>query len=179
MSNMGANVAIIDGDRILLTKREDFEVWCLPGGMTDQGESLAGTARREAREETGLEVELERLVGVYSRLGGWMDLHGALFVGHIVAGELAPQADEVIDTGWFTLDELPDDIFWWHVPQIRDALTGKTGVASVAHFEPRHPVASRKEVYAMRDAMTMSRTEFYRYFFEYHGNDRYTREVGD
>ncbi|MFW5692097.1 MAG: NUDIX domain-containing protein, partial [Chloroflexota bacterium] len=46
---MGANVAIIRGDEILLTRREDFEVWCLPGGLTEPGESLAQTARREAR----------------------------------------------------------------------------------------------------------------------------------
>ncbi len=62
---LGVTVAVIDEDRILLTKREDFEVWCLPGGGVDPGESVAQAAIREAREETGLEVQLTRLVGIY------------------------------------------------------------------------------------------------------------------
>ncbi|PJF32668.1 MAG: NUDIX hydrolase, partial [Phototrophicales bacterium] len=53
MTMIGANIAIIRDNKILLTKREDFEVWCLPGGQAEAGESLAQTALREAREETG------------------------------------------------------------------------------------------------------------------------------
>jgi ADP-ribose pyrophosphatase YjhB (NUDIX family) len=55
---LAVNVAVIDGDRVLLTRREDFEVWCLPGGTVDEGESLAEAATREVREETGLDVRL-------------------------------------------------------------------------------------------------------------------------
>jgi ADP-ribose pyrophosphatase YjhB (NUDIX family) len=60
MINLGVNVAVIEDGRVLLTQREDFPVWCLPGGGVDPGESLAQAAVREVREETGLEVELER-----------------------------------------------------------------------------------------------------------------------
>ena len=65
MPTLGVNIAIIPDDKILLTERTDFEVWCLPGGEVEPGESLAQAALRETREETGLEVELTRLVGVY------------------------------------------------------------------------------------------------------------------
>lgn len=38
MANLGVNLAIFDGDKIRLTKREDFEIWCLPGGEVDPNE---------------------------------------------------------------------------------------------------------------------------------------------
>jgi ADP-ribose pyrophosphatase YjhB (NUDIX family) len=41
MPNFGVGIAILSGDKVLLTKREDFEVWCLPGGSVEVGESLA------------------------------------------------------------------------------------------------------------------------------------------
>ena len=69
MPGIAANVAVIQDGKILLTKREDFEVWCLPSGGVEDGESLAEAAIRETKEETGVDVELTRLVGVYSRLG--------------------------------------------------------------------------------------------------------------
>ncbi len=65
MSELGVNIAVIDGGRVLLTQREDFEVWCLPGGEVDPNESVATGAVREVREETGLEVEVRSLAGVY------------------------------------------------------------------------------------------------------------------
>ena len=48
----------MEDGRILLAKREDFEVWCIPGGMVEDGESVARAAVREIAEETGLTVEL-------------------------------------------------------------------------------------------------------------------------
>lgn len=41
MPGIATSVAVIEGDKVLLTKRDDFEVWCLPGGGVEQGESLA------------------------------------------------------------------------------------------------------------------------------------------
>jgi 8-oxo-dGTP diphosphatase len=61
MPIIGVNVAIFQDGKVLLTKRRDFKVWCLPGGEVDNGETLVEAAKREAREELGLEVQLERL----------------------------------------------------------------------------------------------------------------------
>src|SRR6266498_1956919 len=69
MTNLAVNVAVIHEGKILLTQREDSELWILPSGGVEDGESLAQAAIRETKEETALDVELTRLVGIYSRLG--------------------------------------------------------------------------------------------------------------
>jgi ADP-ribose pyrophosphatase YjhB (NUDIX family) len=53
-------------DRILLEKRSDCGMWGLLGGRVDPGESVSATAVREVFEESGLDVEITRLIGVYS-----------------------------------------------------------------------------------------------------------------
>ncbi len=55
-----------DEGRILLQRRRDNDLWALPGGGMEMTDSLPGTAVREVREETGLDVEITGLVGTYS-----------------------------------------------------------------------------------------------------------------
>ncbi|MEU7612953.1 NUDIX domain-containing protein [Micromonospora sp. NPDC049204] len=55
-----------DQGRVLLIQRTDNDLWALPGGAQDFGEYITETAVRETREETGVEIEVAGLVGVYS-----------------------------------------------------------------------------------------------------------------
>jgi 8-oxo-dGTP pyrophosphatase MutT (NUDIX family) len=55
--------------RILLHRRSDNELWALPGGVMEVGETIAETARRETKEETGFDVEPFSLVGIYTNPG--------------------------------------------------------------------------------------------------------------
>jgi ADP-ribose pyrophosphatase YjhB (NUDIX family) len=59
-------VVVDDEGRILLHRRRDNEMWALPGGVMELGESLTECVVREVREETGLDVEPTRIVGIYS-----------------------------------------------------------------------------------------------------------------
>ncbi|MEV4343545.1 NUDIX domain-containing protein [Actinoplanes sp. NPDC049596] len=62
-----ANVVVSnEAGEVLLIRRSDNGNWALPGGSMDLGESLPETAVRETREETGIEVEITRLVGIYT-----------------------------------------------------------------------------------------------------------------
>lgn len=107
-SVVAAFVFIRKGETILLAKQSYGEqYWSLPGGVMEAGESIEQTAIREVKEETGLDIRLGKLIGVYSKPG-----EGALaltFGGFIKGGEL--QADnEVIDVRYFPLANLPDNI---------------------------------------------------------------------
>jgi 8-oxo-dGTP pyrophosphatase MutT (NUDIX family) len=64
---LGGDAAIFDNQgRVLLMLRTDNQRWCMPGGLAEVGETSQESAIREAREETGLEVEILELVGVYT-----------------------------------------------------------------------------------------------------------------
>src|SRR3954471_6608454 len=65
---VGAAAVIFDEKRekILLTRRSDNGRWCLPGGQMESGESAAETCVREVVEETGLRVEIVKLIGIYT-----------------------------------------------------------------------------------------------------------------
>ncbi|WP_405685983.1 NUDIX domain-containing protein [Streptomyces sp. NBC_01387] len=64
---VAASAVVTDGQgRILLQRRRDNDLWALPGGGMDMGDSLPGTAVREVKEETGLDVEITGLVGTYT-----------------------------------------------------------------------------------------------------------------
>jgi ADP-ribose pyrophosphatase YjhB (NUDIX family) len=169
MPNLGVTVAIFDDGRILLTRREDFEIWCLPGGQVDDGESLAEAAAREAFEETGLEIELTHLVGAYSRPKWWLGgLHSLLFAARPVGGRLRPQPSEVIEARYFAPDALPNDLLWSHRQWIEDAFAGWGG--SLARSDPTpwpfDPNLSRQELYAMRDRSGLSRSAYYAQILE-------------
>ena len=174
---LGVNISIIQNGKILLTKREDFEVWCLPGGAVDEGESLAQAAIREAREETGLLVELTRLVGLYSR-PGWpgAGAHIASFIGCPVGGELNADPSEVIEIGYFAPDEIPSDLLWWHKQRIDDAFSGIGGsiVCSQIVDYPFEKDITRAEMYRRRDASGLSRRNYY---FQTLGNLSAAQEI--
>ncbi len=161
MENLGVTVAIIEGDTILLTLREDFEVWCLPGGGVDEGELLADAARREVLEETGLEVELMRLVGTYSRVG-WRNHHVLLFTARIMGGTLTPDPHEVVEARFFPFDALPEHLLIGQAHRIQAAVSGVCGAVVTENIPSLASIAlTRSEVYALRDQSGLSRREFY------------------
>jgi ADP-ribose pyrophosphatase YjhB (NUDIX family) len=163
MPTIGAVVAIIQHGRVLLTQREDSEVWCLPGGAVEDGEALEQAAAREAFEETGLRVRLTRLVGMYSQRhwhhGG---NHFALFAGEPIGGALRLQPGETIHAGFFERGALPEPLVWWHQQPIADALAGVAGAArAIAGAWPFDRRLTREHIYALRDQSGLSRQQFY------------------
>ncbi|MBT2386954.1 NUDIX domain-containing protein [Streptomyces sp. ISL-11] len=64
---VAASAVVTDGrGRILLQRRRDNDLWSLPGGGMEMTDSLPGTAVREVKEETGLDVEITKLIGIYT-----------------------------------------------------------------------------------------------------------------
>jgi ADP-ribose pyrophosphatase YjhB (NUDIX family) len=106
---VGAAVAN-DHGQLLLIKRADSGVWLYPTGWCDVGYSAPEVVVKEVLEETGIDVEPIRLIGVLDgmRLGeSRIPLYSLLFFCRAVGGELALHPLEVADAGWFYRDEFP------------------------------------------------------------------------
>ena len=105
-------VAVVERDGNVLFIRRILDPgmgrWSLPGGYVDRGEEVARAAEREVMEETGLEVRVEGVVGVYSQSG-----HPVILVVYdsvIVGGVLKP-GEEASDARFFDLGDLPELAF--------------------------------------------------------------------
>jgi ADP-ribose pyrophosphatase YjhB (NUDIX family) len=102
-------IVVDDAGRILLHRRTDNALWSIPGGAMEVGESIAQTVVREVKEETGLDVAPERLVGVYSNPrhvveyadGEVRQQFSVCFACRLVGGQVAT-GDESSEVGFFT-----------------------------------------------------------------------------
>jgi ADP-ribose pyrophosphatase YjhB (NUDIX family) len=102
-----------DQGRILLQRRSDNALWSIPGGAMEPGESIAQTVVREVKEETGLDVAPEALVGIYSNPrhvivyadGEVRQQFSVCFACRIVGGELAV-SEESTQVGFFAPAEI-------------------------------------------------------------------------
>jgi 8-oxo-dGTP pyrophosphatase MutT (NUDIX family) len=77
---LGVRVLVIEDNRVLLVRHSYREGWFLPGGRPEFDETLAQTAKREVREETGSSISEAELFGVYSRLSESLSNHVVVFV---------------------------------------------------------------------------------------------------
>jgi ADP-ribose pyrophosphatase YjhB (NUDIX family) len=133
---VGCSAIIFDETRqkVLLTRRKDNSLWCLPGGHMESGESVEECCLREVLEETGLQVRVVRLTGVYSnpdQLVIYPDGNKAHFVVmnfevEIVDGELG-LSNETSDVGYFSPAEIASmPMHNRHADRVTDALTNQT-----------------------------------------------------
>lgn len=109
---VATDVLVVRDGRFLVVERAFPPFgWSLPGGFVEIGETLEEAARREAREETGLEVVLDDLLGCYSDPARDPRRHvvSVVYLAH-AAGE--PRAgDDARSLRWASLDPPPDLVF--------------------------------------------------------------------
>ncbi len=124
---VGAAALILDlAGHVLLVKHSYGRLnWELPGGGSEAGESPTDTAVREVYEETGLNVAVERLTGVYHDpthpLGEF--IHFVFACRCDRAQTPTPMPPEITSCGFWPSDELPRPISDFTILRIRDALT--------------------------------------------------------
>jgi len=120
---MGADCVVRNehGD-ILLIKREDFRFWTIPGGAAEAGESPAQAAAREAYEESGVEVAVDDLVGIYTPRNGSTLMF--VYAAHPVDG-LPHPTDESLDSRYFAPHSIPRRMLGVHRQRLFDALSSE------------------------------------------------------
>lgn len=110
----GASAIVTDGEgRLLLHRRSDNDRWALPGGVMDIGETIAQCAEREVREETGLTVKAQRIIGIYSDPehvfaysdGEIRQEFSVCFACVILSGEIA-KSDESLEVRFWPVEDI-------------------------------------------------------------------------
>lgn len=112
-----STTAVVTDDqaRILLVHRRDNDLWALPGGGMELGESIAQCAVREVKEETGLDVQITGLVGVYTNPrhviayddGEVRQQFSLCFTTRLLGGEPLIDAEST-DIAWISPENLDD-----------------------------------------------------------------------
>lgn len=115
---LGVGVFVEDAQRrVLLERRKDCGLWCMPGGMVEVGETVESAALREVFEETGFRVEISDVIGVYSHSPaerlitypdtGTFQLIDIALRGKIISGNLKCSA-ESLDVRFCDRENLPE-----------------------------------------------------------------------
>lgn len=133
---VGCSAVIFDPTRqkVLLTRRSDNGLWCLPSGGMDPGESAEEACVREVWEETGLRVQVTRLVGIYTTPnevieypdGNRVQIVALSFEATVTGGQLG-LSDETTAAGYYSPTEMATlDLIPSHARRVRDAFAGQT-----------------------------------------------------
>lgn len=109
-----------DGGIVLIRRANPPLGWALPGGFVDYGESLEQAAVREAREETSLEVRLERQLHTYSDPGRDPRQHTISTVFVASADGMPLAGDDAAEARVFAPGELPEELCFDHARIIED-----------------------------------------------------------
>lgn len=100
--------------RVLLVRAAEDGKWTIPGGMVEPGELPAEAAIRETKEETGLDVELIRILGVFGgplfRIeypnGDRVSFVSTTFEGKVIGGNITPDGSETVEARYFSKEDL-------------------------------------------------------------------------
>lgn len=123
---IGTFAIIFDSEkRVLLCHRRDYDLWNLPGGKLEQGESPWDGVIREVKEETGLDVHVDRLAGIYHKPEKNEIVFS--FVCSVTSGGLMVN-DEADKMEYFVPDSLPKNTSPKQVERIQDAIAYDTCV---------------------------------------------------
>lgn len=115
-----AAIVVRNDGRVLAVQRRDNQRWEPPGGVLELDESFEEGLRREVREETGVDVEVERLTGVYKNMSRGIV---ALVFRCRAHGEAFTSTDEASRVEWLTVEEIVDTMHEAYAVRVTDALT--------------------------------------------------------
>ncbi len=134
---VGSSAVVTDNEgRVLLQRRSDSGNWALPGGAMDLGETFAQSAVREVMEETGFDVRIDRIVGIYSDPGhvfayddGEVRQEFSICVACTIVGGTLTVSSESTAVEFFAVADLPGLQMHESIRiRIRDYLDGKLPV---------------------------------------------------
>lgn len=111
--NVSVRVLVFNEEgKLLMVKEKQDGLWAVPGGWCDVFESSSESGRKEVKQEAGLDVRIDRLLGVFQRerykdYPTLVSEYVHYYCGSILSGELKHN-HETLDVGFFDINELPE-----------------------------------------------------------------------
>ncbi|WP_274362323.1 NUDIX domain-containing protein [Paenibacillus thermotolerans] len=135
-----AGILIIDDQKRVLLVHQTYKEkhWSLPGGVVENGESAWDAARRELKEEIGIQAGEIELSGIYfmSHRNGYI----FVFKSKQYEGTIQPDGKEINEYGFFSVDQLPKPITNFTVERIRDAVENSKPVFKDQHVKDYYTI---------------------------------------
>lgn len=131
--NFSGGIVTNQKNEVLLQLRSDKNLWGLPGGAVEKGETVEQAAVREVLEETGLHVKVVSLLGIYSNYfdtytnGDKAQTITTMFIFKLVEGNLSIENSETLDLEFFSKTNLPEIANQQHKDAIKDYFSGELG----------------------------------------------------
>jgi 8-oxo-dGTP pyrophosphatase MutT (NUDIX family) len=129
-----ACITNINGEILLQKRSREKELWGFPGGAMEPGESIEDTIIREVKEETGLDIKVDYLIGVYSKYfarydNGDVSQTVCTFLKcSVTGGELTVDDMETFDLKYFKPEYAPDLFNEQNNEMLKDFMCKKVGV---------------------------------------------------
>ena len=120
--------------QVLLQRRQDKNKWGFPGGAIELGESAENAVKREIKEETGLDVIVSKLIGIYTDYydeypnGDKAQCITIFLELKKVSGELSYSDEETLELRYFSLNEVPDLVNKQHEEFLKDIIDNNYGI---------------------------------------------------
>jgi 8-oxo-dGTP diphosphatase len=139
---VSADLVIRDPDgRVLFCRTTYRPTWWVIGGVAEYGEPPAACARREGREELGIDLQIGRLLVAHHQVRPGLVMFSFAFDAGVIDPDLTKlklDPDEIAEVAWFPPDHLPSDLVPWHARRYRSAINA-LGDGSTAYLEDTEP----------------------------------------
>ncbi|MFD5017372.1 NUDIX hydrolase [Paenibacillus sp. NPDC058367] len=106
---LSAATVVFNDQREILLIKGPRRGWEMPGGQVEEGESLKEAAIRETKEESGIDIEINKFCGVFQNVD--RSICTTLFLGKAIGGEPATSS-ESLEVGFFSIEQAMDMLTW-------------------------------------------------------------------
>lgn len=129
---VGVRALVIRHDQVLLVRHRGGRTpWSIPGGGVDRYERLSEAIRREIREEAGLAVRVDGLLGLYDNFFGGVSNYTAVFICTPFGEPHPPRSLEIAEARFFGFDQLPDGVDPGSQARIAEYRRGAVGLSTM------------------------------------------------
>ena len=121
--NVGVRTMLIRDEKVLLVRHVYQDGWFMPGGGMKRNETLEEAARRECREEVGVEMQKLELFGIFFNYAEWKSDHIVLFLSEEFT-MIDKKDSEIAEKRFFALDHLPESLGQGHRRRLKEYRAG-------------------------------------------------------